>query len=1067
MKLGYKAIMQANSRQVHNSAISTKILQLMDKIRDYSTEGQARRWVWELIQNAKDASYKDRNIKIKIELFEDKMVFSHNGRAFLVKNILSIINQVSSKNSNSDEETTGKFGTGFISTHLLSEIVKLDGILQDKDVNTNEDLPAKKFSILLDRSGKNTDEIIASVEKSLHKIELLDDEPDLTVFPEFTTSFTYMLDNEISKKSAKIGIEDLEHSILYAIAFVERLDEIHIINHIDNTSKIFVRGNNQACSNYDGLSLLEINENKNIHKVLKFKQGTTIIATEVNNNKFLPINTKTPRIFVDFPLIGSELFPFPVVMCDRNLLPDEPRSWIPLSEKSASKNSQNNKEILKTAINHCNTMFKYACELGYDSFYEVCKIQPLQPRADFDLNWYKNYILNPFWNEFNTLSIVNTSLGRTSLNNKNLLFPVSNEHSEINAIYELLNDFEQSILPDKEDINDWSEVFSLMQELPKNTYTLEKLVDLAQTVSFDENDSFICWIQKLYNAVLNNNKLKDELKAGNINILPDQNQKSKLHSINNMYIDQDIDEALKKAMCEFNIIAKYSGYEQIDIYSILIHKDFDIGDIYCKPYPVQELLNKIDSYSNRYLRVTSYTCYRDTYINAWFRGWLHMLSCYRTNIWFDFASDVFPNSTKELEYNASKYSEQDAIWKNSIIGIRTLICDKIHSNNTFEGLKLNVISSPKNEIEWLFEFIDNGFKVGNINEFINYSIFPNQNNQFCVLNTLRRDCDIDEELKDIAVLISKNHDIKNLKDVLIHKSFKTETNYIDNMYEREVATDIARAIDNVLNSGGLSETDELMQEACTRLLSWIEDNPQKASNLFTHYTSEESRMKLLTPKAACKMSKRLKEIENIMKNFNINDLEQLEEIIKEKNNNQIDNLIFEFSDVLSHEKIYEFENYEDDLREYCRQIGVAGEKIAFNLVAKDEIDNGAEVIEQCENQIILQKNSDKIVVKYLDTDSYKQEGFDIVKTIISNDKAENMYYEVKTTTRSDYFKYINLSKYQLNYSIQNADNYNIIRLLVENDSFNLIKAEFISNIISSLSNGKITPEIDNMVMRIN
>ena len=47
---GYRAIMQEQSRDVHNAAIATKIVQLMDLLRDNSYEGQARRWIWELIR---------------------------------------------------------------------------------------------------------------------------------------------------------------------------------------------------------------------------------------------------------------------------------------------------------------------------------------------------------------------------------------------------------------------------------------------------------------------------------------------------------------------------------------------------------------------------------------------------------------------------------------------------------------------------------------------------------------------------------------------------------------------------------------------------------------------------------------------------------------------------------------------------------------------------------------------------------------------------------------------------------------------------------------------------------
>jgi len=40
------------------------------------------RWVWELIQNAKDAPNKFKQIKIKQELDDHQFTSSHNGDAF-------------------------------------------------------------------------------------------------------------------------------------------------------------------------------------------------------------------------------------------------------------------------------------------------------------------------------------------------------------------------------------------------------------------------------------------------------------------------------------------------------------------------------------------------------------------------------------------------------------------------------------------------------------------------------------------------------------------------------------------------------------------------------------------------------------------------------------------------------------------------------------------------------------------------------------------------------------------------------------------------------------------------
>lgn len=60
---------------------------------------------------------------------------------------------------------TGKFGTGFLTTHLLSEKVKVKAYLKD------EDEPLKKIDILLDRSGETKEEVITAVNESFWQLE--------------------------------------------------------------------------------------------------------------------------------------------------------------------------------------------------------------------------------------------------------------------------------------------------------------------------------------------------------------------------------------------------------------------------------------------------------------------------------------------------------------------------------------------------------------------------------------------------------------------------------------------------------------------------------------------------------------------------------------------------------------------------------------------------------------------------------------------------------------------------------------------------------------------------------
>ena len=140
-------IQEADNSSLRDGA-ANRILQLLEKQRYSNEVNNSKRWIWELCQNAKDVCNSTKKVKINIKLCleEKKLYFEHNGRPFSMSNIVSLINQSSSKDrSDCTEKQSGKFGTGFITTHLLSEIVNISGILK----NDNE---YYKFNIPLDRS---------------------------------------------------------------------------------------------------------------------------------------------------------------------------------------------------------------------------------------------------------------------------------------------------------------------------------------------------------------------------------------------------------------------------------------------------------------------------------------------------------------------------------------------------------------------------------------------------------------------------------------------------------------------------------------------------------------------------------------------------------------------------------------------------------------------------------------------------------------------------------------------------------------------------------------------------
>ena len=101
-----------------------KVMQGLEKVREHK-EINRRRWLWELVQNAKDLPNRFGRLSIKLVRQQDQLTFAHNGDPFRVRDVTALINQVSSKPSDSiDAQITGKYGTGFISTHLLSTTIE-------------------------------------------------------------------------------------------------------------------------------------------------------------------------------------------------------------------------------------------------------------------------------------------------------------------------------------------------------------------------------------------------------------------------------------------------------------------------------------------------------------------------------------------------------------------------------------------------------------------------------------------------------------------------------------------------------------------------------------------------------------------------------------------------------------------------------------------------------------------------------------------------------------------------------------------------------------------------------
>ncbi|MEJ8804387.1 sacsin N-terminal ATP-binding-like domain-containing protein [Pontibacter sp. H249] len=461
-----------------------KVTQILKEVRNEPKQSR-RRWVWELLQNAKDVPNIYGRVSAEIDLSENQLSFRHNGDPFQINNLTGLIQQVSSKPSNStDKKTTGKFGTGFISTHLLSDIIWIKGVVQEATETP------KRVNFKLDRSGETSEELMPSIEKALELVDKIDDDSAFPPYINFTkerteslrfTEFIYNLENEDSKQAAQVGVEDLRITLPLTLAFIEEIKEVRVINNILNED--FTYGCSQGTS-ANGLSevCITITDNKAQTNLFRnfiiYNKEDISLAVEVNNfttNALIKPDKSQPLLYRDFPLIGSESFHWPFILNGKTLFPTEKRNSIYLN---GSKNDPaHNKTILKEAIEASMEFVDLLVKRNASNLY-VTALSRL-PKYEFEddtRHWFAENIQKPYRKFLLEKPIIDTPLGKKEL--KHVYFPKNGLTQEDNLhLWSLVAPIVGfNAVPKQEDLVDALEQIGPMDE--KETWELPLFFNL-------------------------------------------------------------------------------------------------------------------------------------------------------------------------------------------------------------------------------------------------------------------------------------------------------------------------------------------------------------------------------------------------------------------------------------------------------------------------------------------------------------------------------------------------------------------------------------------------------------
>lgn len=859
--MGYSEKVQAELASAQETAIANKIIDMLQKLKLSNDETTACRWIWELIQNAKDVVNNTGTVDIKINLDKQKkyLIFQHNGKCFTTKNIVYLISQVSSKERSNSEEnkTTGKFGTGFLTTHLLSEKVTIEGLLQDSGEC------AKKISISLDRSGETKTEIIKSVNSSFTQLEN-SEEIDEHIGVEqygYNTKFIYQLDDE-GVKTAERGIKSLYISAPYIYTFLNEINSI-VINDIVKFKRGEVREN-------DDIALQSIQCDKDGETsellILSLHKGDVKIAVPVSYENevilFKPYSKGTPKLFCDFPLIGTEDFSFPVVVNSSCFNPTEPRNGIFLADKE-NLVVKENKKLMLQALDAYKALLDYVEECKWKQTYNVVGIRH-QPSKDWlSSEWLKENIIEKCKTYIKEAVIIDTEKDERKplydwLDEPEILI-IGDSNKQLR---EHVWNLSQYIYLDKliqfEEIHEWYD--SLWSEC--RNFNISELIKYVESFGNIESLSkklmggmdSIVWLNMLYEIIID---LLDEEEYEDSRIFP--NQLGGFCSLEELYYDNGIEEEYKDILILLGKECKgYLMDNRINIQGKIEKPVYDYDTLF------EEIEFALDNTCEGYQHAV---------------GKLMVLYDDETQDdqeQIDLIGMIDAMFEGELSDECKVKKVSDPIMKNVKNYWCTVLANAISECKCIDKLENTITLPEKYTInQWIAKFIEHLVKYKHINLLDKKTkpILPNQNGIFKTEESLFLDSgEIDELFKDI--LVDAGEDIRD--------SLLLEDIYLDLPENRtKILKDISQNIVNYVkdNQGKIKNQDIKIIENFKKLYLWIVDHEDKAKRYFGELL--ENKHWLYNDHEIADSMRKVEVYDDILKKYNIHDSRGLEAILKQ------------------------------------------------------------------------------------------------------------------------------------------------------------------------------------------
>ena len=487
--MSYEKSIQHERERDAQMRTSEIISERLEKIMLSGADAAARRWCWELLQNACDVTPPSREVVAEIELKRDKnsseLFFRHNGGAFTSKDLVRLTQQGSGKRRNQDErdpaeerpEAIGRFGTGFLTTHLLSRKVKVKGLLHE------EGEEPRRLTIPLDRTGDTTEEIHEGVERTFAALDNIDQKPTAQYKKgALNTEFRYELD-EAGVDVAEQGLEDLRRHLPYVLAFQDRIGCVKLVHRgleFSVASRRSLGEHDETTFEYVSVQCASSDEATEHEFVIAHGPNTSLAVPidtsdsnvdAVHGDSMLSAKAdwtiQAPkediaRLFCAFPLLGTSRLPVPVVINSTAFHPTEPRDGIHLTAKDHRK-PNTNKELINEATQSLKSLISFTSQEQWHNLFHLARIGNAEGFSWLSTKWFQSNVVEPVRHTLLREPIVELASGARSAiidseGHEQVEFIVEDSEEARQRYWDLRVGWDAARLPKKGHVEAWNEL---------------------------------------------------------------------------------------------------------------------------------------------------------------------------------------------------------------------------------------------------------------------------------------------------------------------------------------------------------------------------------------------------------------------------------------------------------------------------------------------------------------------------------------------------------------------------------------------------------------------------------